>query len=50
MRPVPHRVTNVGNGAIRDRLHQWAGHGEQAQRLRQEARILTAVLDAGTRG
>jgi hypothetical protein len=22
MRPVPHRVTNVGNEAIRDRLHQ----------------------------
>ena len=69
MRPVPHRVTNVGNEAIRDRLHQalrdamrardsvaaaagyeGAGHGEQAHRLRQEARILTAVLDAGTRG
>jgi len=135
MRPVPHRVTNVGNEAIRDRLHhalrdamrardsvaasalrsalaaldnagavppapapaaasgphfagavadlgagevprrglaagegeqivraeiaeleaaaagyEGAGHGEQAHRLRQEARILAAVLDAGARG
>jgi hypothetical protein len=29
--------------------YEGAGHGEQARRLRQEARILAAVLDAGAR-
>ena len=30
--------------------YEGAGHGEQARRLRQEARILASVLDAGARG
>ena len=30
--------------------YEGAGHGEQARRLRQEARILASVLDPGTRG
>ena len=30
--------------------YEGAGHGEQARRLRQEARILESVLDPGTRG
>jgi uncharacterized protein YqeY len=29
--------------------YEGAGHGEQARRLRQEARILASVLDPGTR-
>ena len=30
--------------------YEGAGHGEQARRLRQEARILVSALDAGARG
>jgi uncharacterized protein YqeY len=29
--------------------YEGAGHGEQARRLRQEARVLASVLDPGTR-
>jgi hypothetical protein len=53
---VTHRVTNVGNEAIREEReaaaagYEGAGHGEQARRLRQEARILNSVPDPGTRG